>query len=162
MTENFVTHPQHVLDTLTRLSAPRGPIPWDSKVERLLNGFRPPHLYVGRSPVDGTPWFLDRSLLGTHAHVMGGTGSGKTARCVAPMAFQLIAHADSSVVVIDMKGDNALFWGTFIEAERAGMPFRWFTLQPGAASFVFNPFTQAANQARGVNARAQSLLTALG
>ena len=65
----------------------------------------------------------DRSLR-THAHVMGGTGSGKTSLCLAPLAFQLTAHADSSLVYIDMKGDNALFWGAFVEAERAGLPFR--------------------------------------
>lgn len=157
-----LTHPPHVRATLDRLAPDRPPTAWDAKVERLLNGLRQPHLYVGRSLLDGSPWLLDRALLRTHAHVMGGTGSGKTSLCLAPLAFQLTAHADSSVVYIDMKGDNALFWGAFIEAERAGLPFRWFTLQPGAASFAFNPFTQAANQARGVTARAQSLLTALG
>lgn len=157
-----LTHPPHVLRTLERLAPDRPPTPWDAKVERLLNGLRQPHLYVGRSLADGSPWLLDRALLRTHAHVMGGTGSGKTSLCLAPLAFQLTAHADSSVVYIDMKGDNALFWGAFVEAERAGLPFRWFTLQPGAASFAFNPFAQAANQERGVNARAQSLLTSLG
>ena len=159
---NRLTHPPHVMKTLDRLAPDRPPTPWDAKVERLLNGMRPPHLYVGKSLADGTPWLLDRKLLRTHAHVMGGTGSGKTALCLAPLAYQLTAHADSSIVYIDMKGDNALFWGAFAEAERAGLPFRWFTLQPGAASFAFNPFGQSANQERGVNARAQSLLTSLG
>ncbi len=157
-----LTHTPHVRRTLERLAPDRPPTLWDAKVERLLNGFASPHLYIGRSLLDGTPWLLDRALLNTHAHVMGGTGSGKTSLCLAPLAFQLTAHADASIVYIDMKGDNALFWGAFVEAERAGLPFRWFTLQPGAASFAFNPFSQAANQSRGVNARAQSLLTALG
>ncbi len=161
-TPTRLVHPPHVLRTLDRLAPERPPTPWDAKVERLLNGLRSPHLYIGRSLLDGSPWLLDRALLKTHAHVMGGTGSGKTSLCLAPLAFQLTAHADSSLVYIDMKGDNALFWGAFAEAQRAGLPFRWFTLQPGAASFAFNPFTQTANQSRGVNARAQSLLTALG
>lgn len=156
-----LVHP-HVRATLNRFLANRPPSPWDTKVERLLNGLREPHLYIGRTLADQYPWLLDLKLLRTHAHVRGGTGTGKTALCLAPLAFQLIAHADSSVVVIDMKGDNALFWGTFVEAERAGLPFRWFTLEPGAASFAFNPFTQRHNQMRGVNARAQSLLVSLG
>ena len=157
-----LVHPPHVRATLDRLAPDRPPTPWDTKVERLLNGLKDPHLYVGRTLSDRAPWLLHRKLLGTHAHVRGGTGTGKTALCLAPLAFQLIAHADSSVVVIDMKGDNALFWGTFVEAERAGLPFRWFTIEPGSASFAFNPFTQRHNQKRGVNARAQSLLVSLG
>lgn len=155
-------HPPHILRTLARLARDRPPTPWDTKVERLLNGMRQPHLYVGRELSDRTPWFLDRLLMRTHAHAIGGTGSGKTSLCLAPLAFQLIAQADSSIVVIDLKGDNALFWGTFIEAERAGLPFKWFTIEPGSASFAFNPFTQRHNQQRGVNARAQSLLMSLG
>lgn len=161
-TARHLSHPDSLLDTLARLAPDRPPTPWDIIVERLLNGSRPPHLYVGRSLADRVPWLLARELLHTHAHVMGGTGSGKTSLMIAPLAFQLTAHADSSVVYIDLKGDNALFWGAFVEAERARLPFRWFTIQPGAASFAFNPFTQAANQQRSVNARAQSLLTSLG
>lgn len=155
-------HPEHLLATLAKLAPDRPPTTWDITVERLLNGCRKPHLYIGRSLADGIPWLLDRELLHTHAHFMGGSGSGKSSMCIAPLAFQLTAHADASIVYIDLKGDNALFWGAFAEAERAGLPFRWFTIQPGAASFVFNPFAQAVNQKRTVNARAQSLLTALG
>src|SRR5579883_173340 len=157
-----LVHPLELLTTLHRLGPDRLPTPWDTKVERLLNGLKEPHLYVGRTLSDHAPWLLHRKLLWTHAHIRGGTGTGKTALCLAPLAFQLIAHGDSSVVVIDMKGDNALFWGTFIEAERAGLPFRWFTIEPGTASFAFNPFAQRHNQKRSVNARAQSLLVSLG
>jgi hypothetical protein len=157
-----LVHPPEILDTLDRLAPERPPTAWDSKVERLLNGLRSPHVYVGAAVADGIPWLAHQKLFDTHAHFTGGTGSGKTALLVGPVAYQLIACADSSVVVIDMKGDKALFWGTFIEATRARLPFRWFTLEPGAASFAFNPFAQAANQRRSVNARAQSLLVALG
>lgn len=157
-----LVHPPHVLKTLARLGPERPPTPWDTKVERLLNGLRDPHLYIGRTLSDRSLWLLHKDLLGSHAHIRGGTRTGKTANGLAPLAFQLIAHADSSVVVIDMKGDNALFWGTFIEAERAGLPFRWFTIEPGAASFAFNPFAQRHNQKRSVNALAQSHLISLG
>jgi hypothetical protein len=155
-------HPSHIWETLERLSPVRPPTPWDTKVERLLNGLRQPHLYIGRTLSDHDLWLLDRLLLRTHAHYMGGTGSGKTSLGLASSAFQLIAHADSSVVVIDMKADRGLFWGAFVEAKRAGLPFKWFSLEGGSASFSFNPFTQIHNQQRGINARAQSLLVSLG
>lgn len=155
-------HPESLRKTLARLAPDRPPTPWDAKIERLLNGCRDPHLYIGRTLDDGSPCLLDRRLLSGHGHYLGGSGSGKTALGVAPHSSQLIAHGDSSVVVIDMKGDNALFWGSFIEAERAGLPFRWFTIEPGAASFAFNPFTQKANQSRSVSALAEYLLIALG
>ncbi len=162
LTPPRLIHPPLLLKTLERLAPDRPPSPWDLKVERLLNGCADPHLYVGRTIADDTPWLLDRRLLRTHAHFLGGSGSGKSALGVFPAASQLIAHADSSVVVIDLKGDNSLFWGCFIEALRAGLPFKWFTLEPGAASFAFNPLRQRANLARGINARAQSLLVSLG
>jgi hypothetical protein len=161
----FSEHPEkvgEVLARLGRLSMERPPNRWDNTIERLLNGLREPHLFIGTGVEDRTPWLLDRTLLRTHAHIMGGTGSGKTSLAIVPLAAQLIAHADASIVIIDLKGDRAMFWGSFLEAERAGLPFKWFTIDPGCASFVFNPFTQRHNQERTVNARAQSLLLAMG
>src|SRR5450755_2347662 len=103
-------HPPHILELLEQLSPDRPPTPWDTKVERLLNGLRQPHLYIGRTLSDRDLWLLDRLLLRTHAHYMGGTGSGKTSLGLAALAFQLIAHADSSIVVVDLKGDASFFW----------------------------------------------------
>ncbi len=158
-----VVHPPSVQSTLNRLyDERRPPTPWDAKVERLLNGLRGPHLYIGRTVKDGTPWLLQRSLLNMHGHTIGGSGTGKTALCLAPIIFQLIARGDASVVVIDLKGDRSLFWGTFIEAERAGLPFRWFTIEPGCASYAFNPLAQSFDRERTLNASAQSLLVSVG
>ncbi len=158
-----VVHPPNVKSTLSRLyDDGRPPTPWDAKVERLLNGLRAPHLYIGRTVKDGTPWLLLRSLLNMHGHTVGGSGTGKTALCLAPITFQLIARGDSSVVVLDLKGDRPLFWGTFVEAERAGLPFRWFTIEPGCASFAFNPLAQSYDRERTLNASSQSLLVAVG
>lgn len=103
-TPHRLVHPPHVQRTLERLAPDRPSTAWDAKVERLLNGLRSPHLYIGRALADGAPWLLDRTLLWSHAHVMGGTRSGKTSLCVAPLGFQLTAHADSSLVYIDLKG----------------------------------------------------------
>lgn len=155
-------HPGELWALLEKLSPERLPLPWDAQAERLLNGLKDRHLYIGRSLSDRVPWLLHRPLLRTHAHLLGGTGSGKTSLGVMPLIVQLIAMAESSIVIFDMKGDNFLFWTTFIEAARAGLPFKWFTIEPGTASFAFNPFTQKHNQKRTVNARAQSLLTSLG
>lgn len=80
-------HPPEILATLKRLSPKRPPTPWDMKVERLLNGLRKPHLYIGRSLADGTPWLLHLDLLRTHGLVNGGTGTGKTALCLGPVAY---------------------------------------------------------------------------
>ena len=71
-------HPPHILRTLERLAPDRPPTPWDTKVERLLNGLRQPHLYIGRTLSDRALWLLDLLLMRTHAHILGGTGSGKT------------------------------------------------------------------------------------
>jgi hypothetical protein len=135
---------------------------WDAKVERLLNGLRDPHLYIGRTVRDGTPWLLQRQLLHMHGHVIGGSGTGKSGLCLSPLDFQLIARGDASVVVLDLKGDRPMFWGSFIEAARTGLPFRWFTFEPGCASFAFNPLSQSCDRERTLNARAQSLLAAFG
>lgn len=154
-------HPPALLRLVESLAPPRPATVWDKTFERLVNGVRDPHLYLGRSLADRVPWLLLRELLTAHAHLLGGSRSGKTSLGLISLITQLIAHRDSSVVVIDLKGDNALFWSAFVEATGAGLPFKWFTLQPGAASFAFNPFAQWFDRHRGVNARSQSYLTAL-
>jgi hypothetical protein len=159
---SLVSHPRGIRRTLKALNAARPDTPWDAKVERLLNGLHSPHLHIGRAVADRAPWLLHQELLHTHAHLLGGTGTGKTALGLIPLASQLIARADSSVVIIDLKGDRAMFWGAFVEAARANLPFRWFTIEPGCASYAFNPLTQRHEAERTVTARAQSLLTATG
>lgn len=155
-------HPPELLETLERLNPERPPTPWDLMVERLLNGLRRPHLYIGRSLADCTPWLLDLELLRTHGLVNGGTGTGKTALCLGPVAYQLIARAEASVILLDFKLDKCLWWSCFIEALRAKLPFRWVTTQPGVASFAFNALSQRHNSKRGFAARAEALLTSFG
>ncbi len=155
-------HPERLRAILHQLhDGGRPPTPWDVKVERLLNGLRDPHLYIGRTVRDGIPWLLALELLASHGHIIGGSGTGKTALCLTPLALQLIARGDASVVVLDAKGDRSLFWSSFIEAARTGLPFRWFTIEPGCASFSFNPLTQTYDQDRTLNASAQSELASL-
>src|SRR5262249_10357557 len=47
------------------------------------------------------------------------------------------------VVVLDLKGDRALFRTAEIEARRSGATFKWFTNRREVSSFVFNPFLQS-------------------
>ena len=108
----------------------------------------------------GYPILLPRETLKEHGHILGDSGSGKTALGFAPLLTQLIRMAgrdkcelknptqglsvpiQSSVVVIDLKGDPALFHGVRIEAEKAGLPFRFFSNQNNHATHIFNPFLQ--------------------
>jgi hypothetical protein len=68
---------------------------------------------------------------------------------LAPMLHQLIGRADSSVVVLDLNADPALFAAvqeavrqTNIGREKP-FPFRWFTNFPDRSTYVFNPFLQS-------------------
>ena len=139
------------------------------------------HLWLGYNAEYVYPVLLDRRILHEHAHIMGDSGSGKTALALAPMISQLIRlsgrlndskeqagqatnPSDSiSLLVIDLKGDRSLFENTRIEAKRAGLPFRWFTNRREHATYGFNPFLQKHVQnALTVNQRTEVLIQALG
>ena len=108
---------------------------------------------IGWFPGSGSTTRLDRRVLRGHAWFLGSTEAGKTSRGIAPLMNQLIRSnakirpgtkdQPCSIVVVDMKGDLALFHGAKIDAENAGMPFRWFTSVHGESSYVFNPVTQS-------------------
>jgi hypothetical protein len=143
---------------------PNLPSRWDIQVERLINSANPnerEHVYVGRSWANDYPVLIHRDLYNAHAHIVGDSGSGKTALGVAPLMTQLIARADASHVIIDLKGDPQLFQCAWIEAERAGLPFKYFTTIPGSSSYVFNPFLQGHLRHRTLNQRVQNLLRSL-
>lgn len=144
---------------------------WNYYVERLIAASRYPphdsppeadHLWLGKNAESDYPVLLHRPLLREHAWILGDTGSGKTHLAVTPLATQLIRYQDSSVVVIDLKGDPALFHGARIEAEKAGLPFKWFTNDRNDATYAFNPFLQSHFKELTVNQRVQILLQALG
>ncbi len=136
---------------------------WQSYIERLRKSPCPQaknHLYLGNSIESGAPVLVHRDLLKRHAHIMGATGSGKTHRAIAPMLEQLIG-TDCSVVVVDLKGDRALFETARLSAENAGVPFKWWTNERGAPSFLYNPFTQPVMQKLDADQRAEVLASAL-
>lgn len=129
---------------------------WDGLIDQIQDSPDPIErnsLFVGVHADVGYPVIAHRSMLREHGHILGDTGSGKTAIGIAPMVTQLIRMAGrdatangierSSVVILDLKGDPAMFHGARIEAEDAGLPFRWFTNQKGLSTYVFNPFLQS-------------------
>ena len=69
------------------------------------------------------PVLVPVPLLFEHVHILGGTGTGKTALGIAPLMIQLIRRNDGPVMVLDLKGDNALFHTARIEAESADRTF---------------------------------------
>lgn len=127
---------------------------WDGYVRRIQNSrdrIERESLLIGKHDSAGYPVLVHRSMLREHGHILGDTGSGKTAMGFAPMVSQLIRMAGrdarrnaqrASVIIVDLKGDRALFQGARVEAHKAGIPFRWFTNQTGVATHVFNPFLQ--------------------
>ena len=100
------------------------------------------HLWLGVSKEGGHPVLLDREVLEQHAHIMGGSKSGKTSMGLAPLLHQLIGK-DCSVVVLDLKGDQALFEEARASAKTTGSTFKWFTSESGESTFVFNPLVQS-------------------
>lgn len=137
---------------------------WDSLVDRLINSpnaIEANHLFLGTSLHNDYPILLDQEILTDHGHILGDTGAYKTSMGLAPMATQLIAGGKCSVLLIDLKGEPALFHGLREEAARAGLPFKWFTTTPDWTSYCFNPFLQKHWRKFTIGQRVQVTLTAL-
>jgi hypothetical protein len=99
-------------------------------------------LLIGRHPVRDYPILLHSDLLFEHLHMLGGTGTGKTSLGLMTHLIQLIRRGDGAVIIIDGKGDDALFHTARLEAERSGRKFKHFTNKPHRSTYVFNPFNQ--------------------
>ena len=142
----------------------RGITPWENRIERMLwsnDELEAKHLYLGTSIEGDYPVLLHEELLFQHAHILGDTGSRKTSIGIAPLLTQLIARENSSVVILDLKGDMSLFEAAREEARHAGLPFKWFTNITGFSSFVFNPFRQSHVPFLTTNQLTQGMLQAL-
>lgn len=144
---------------------PAGRTEWDNYVERILNSedeLEPKHLLWGTSQVGDYPILVHDEIYNQHLHLLGDSGASKTSLGIAPMATQLIARGESTVVIVDLKGDKALFEMCRREAARTrNLPFRWVANEVGRTSFVFNPFVQAHNRQLSVEQLVQELLQGL-
>jgi len=145
---------------------------WDMLVNRLRSSqdkVEQESLFLGTNARDDSPVLVPRSVFQEHAHLLGDSGSGKTALGILPLVTQLVRFGDASVIVIDLKADDQLFLETLRdEAQRVGeqkgisYPFRWFTTVLGRSSFVFNPLTQPFMGTLSSAQQTDVLISALG
>jgi len=138
---------------------------WDNYVDRLINSndeLEREHILMGTTEKADYPVLIHRKIHDQHGHILGDSGSSKTALAMAPQATQMIARADSTVVIVDLKGDKALFESCRREAARTGkMRFRWISNEVGKSTFSFNPFLQSHNAMLSVEQMTQELLQGL-
>jgi hypothetical protein len=137
---------------------------WDNYVDRIIHSgdkLEADHILVGASQVGDYPVLVHREIYDQHFHVLGDTGASKTSLGIAPTAMQLIARGNSSVVIVDLKGDKALFQLCRREAAHAKLRFRWVSNEVGRTSFVFNPFLQTHNQRLSIHQFVDEILQGL-
>jgi hypothetical protein len=121
-----------------------------------------PHFLLGYDPLNGLPVLLAESILRQHAHLMGESGTGKTAMGLAPIIDQILQKKNAGVVVLDLKGDRSLFNSVKVSADSTGHKFRWFSPVKGQSSYAFNPFAQTMNRHFTPQQLADSMVIALG
>lgn len=140
-------------------------VEWDNYIDRIINSddkLERDHLFLGTSELGDYPILVHQDIHDQHAHILGDSGASKTALGIAPQVTQKIARGDSTVVIVDLKGDKALFETCRREAERTGkLKFRWLSNEVGKSSFGFNPFLQSHNDQLTVEQLTQQLLQGL-
>ena len=104
--------------------------------------------FWGRVVADLSPIIFNRDIAFQHIHILGTTGSGKSALRLAPMIEQTIGFGDMSLIVIDLKADRLESLASCMAAikdlkQRTGieMPIKVFTITQGDMSHIFNPFS---------------------
>lgn len=133
---------------------------WQGYVYRLQNSenqLAREHLLLGVHATEDYPILLHRNILGEHCHLLGDSGSGKTALGMAPLLAQLATN--DAVVIIDLKGDMALFQTAYAAA---GERFKFFTNEIGKATYAFNPISQFSSKHISLNQVCEIFLSALG
>lgn len=137
---------------------------WDAYLLRLSESRNEKErqlLWLGATLWNDYPVVVDPELLWEHAYLRGDTGSGKTALGMTPMVMQLLRQNQAAIVIIDLKGDSALFHAVKDEAEQQGRVFKWFTNELERSTFVFNPLAIARNEGVSLNQVGETLLEAL-
>lgn len=107
------------------------------------------HHFLGVEPHASFPVLLHEKLLAEHCYMVGDSGSGKTSQGLMPLLIQLIeGHRDAKgeqtacppVVILDLKGDPALFNLARDLAARRHADFRVCTNEFKKPTHGFNPF----------------------
>lgn len=137
---------------------------WDRLIRRLhssRHGIERQNVFLGTHAEYGYPILIDLRLLREHMHIIGDSGSGKTSRIVAPLATQLIRLGQSSIVVVDLKGDPSLLQTVRAEAEHTGRTFKYFTNVLDRSSYLFNPYQQLSLDGSSVSQFVETLMESL-
>ena len=98
------------------------------------------HVWLGVHREHDYPVLCHRNILHEHAYMVGDSGSGKTALGMMPIVQQLIRARDGAVVIIDLKGDGALFQTARAEAAKSGATFKHFSNELGSLDSHLQPF----------------------
>lgn len=117
------------------------------------------HLFLGLRSGTNERVLLDRAILREHVYIVGQTGSGKTALGIMPLLIQLIrGHLQpetdrdkrttgrwepappAPIMILDLKGDLALFNTARLEAEKAQRTFLFFSADGRKVTHRFDPF----------------------
>lgn len=134
-------------------------------LRRSKNEIESESIHLGFAAADHSPVLIDRSLCMEHMHILGATGSNKSSLGVAPLIEQFISFPDTSVVIIDLKGDTAELYHAAKEAIdhfRPQTALQFFSLENGSKTHVFNPFYSAAWEKLSLLERSDVLCTCCG
>lgn len=117
------------------------------------------------------PLYLHEDILREHCYIVGPTGAGKSSLAIMPLLLQLIhgrtteggeQSAPAPIVILDLKGDAALFHTVRTEVQKRGVQrFKFFNLERDAATYRFNPFRGFNPELRSVPQLCQMMLDAL-
>lgn len=146
------------------------PVEWRDQEGRIVR--ERDHLLVGFHHDSGAPMLLHRAVLEEHAYVCGRSGSGKTSRALMPLLVQLIRGREGEddahpIIILDLKGDLALFHTAREEVQRSGangkpgQEFQFFTLDSAQPGCRFNPLQTFCSRPRQSLELANQLLEAL-
>ena len=118
------------------------------------------HILIGFHSELGYPILVPRKCF-THSIYVGPTGRGKTSIGVAQRLVQEIMRGDRPIVVIDNKGDSALFHEVRDAAKRYNRPFRHFATEIGRSTHAFNPIPSLSGDRISTDQMTQSLADCL-
>ncbi len=144
---------------------------WQAVTETIQKSSNPIErgsLFLGRLACDGSPLLVPRAVFHEHAHILGDSGSGKTARGLIPLAEQLVADGRSSLMVIDLKGDSQeILQSLRVCAARQAahgnnIRVRHFSTREDYSTFAFNPFQLPCWERLNLFQRTDVLCGALG
>lgn len=113
---------------------------------------------------------LHEDILSEHCYIVGPSGAGKTSLGIMSLLIQLMRGGQTSsaslpepypLVILDLKGDAALFHTIKSEAEDRGQEFKFFSTEKDAPTYRFNPFRGFDRKSRSVAQLCQLVMDAL-